>query len=73
MTLSVYPRCGESLYEVGFDAYLSMQAAEEGSLGPGALLGIAVPLLQQVIVEGAQMTSTSKSYVPKRQAESELL
>jgi hypothetical protein len=31
-----------------------MQAAEEGSLGPGALLGIAVPLLQQVIVEGDQ-------------------
>ncbi len=29
-----------------------LQAAEEGSLGAGALLGAAVPLLQQVIVEG---------------------
>ena len=34
-----------------------MQAAEEGSLGPGALLGIAVPLLQQVIVEGERLVT----------------
>ncbi len=33
----------------------AMQAAEEGSLGAGALLGIAVPLLQQVIVEGERL------------------
>ncbi|BDA46528.1 probable small subunit processome component 20 homolog [Coccomyxa sp. Obi] len=34
--------------------YRLKKAAEEGSLGAGALLGIAVPLLQQVIVEGKE-------------------
>jgi len=29
------------------------QAAEEGGLGAGTLLGVTVPLLQQVILEGA--------------------
>lgn len=29
------------------------QVAEEGGLGAGTLLGVAVPLLQQVIIEGA--------------------
>lgn len=29
-----------------------MQACEDGNMGPGTILGIAVPLLQQAIVEG---------------------
>jgi hypothetical protein len=37
-----------------------VQACEEGRLRPGTILGIAVPLLQQAIVEGVPVCSMFK-------------
>ena len=41
-----------------------VQACASGSLSTGAILGVAVPLMQQVIVEGAQSCSLLQAYLP---------